>query len=224
MLHLWPHFQRGVLVETVPGLLQGSKHSSHDTEQTVEGQLCRAGRENSQVSAFLLSCYRKTTVPLVNGFYFRGLISRYLYENKTRKFVDVLQRILDGYNSRPNKRLGGLAPDQISPANEMEVWDKIYRPILHAPSVSKKAPKFKRYDLVKLRADRLTFGNPSHKGYTTRWSRETFYVLQHSTKSRGGQHRYLIADLAGKLVSRSGYYENQLLSLGRSYKTLAKDL
>ena len=64
---------------------------------------------------------------------------RYLYHNKTHKYIDVLQSLVDGYNENYHSRIN-CAPSMINKENEAQVWAKQYLP---KKSVKVKEIKFK---------------------------------------------------------------------------------
>src|SRR5690349_1418958 len=71
-------------------------------------------------------------VERVNGT-IKNMIWRYLEANRTEKWVDVLQSLIDNYNSRPHSTLSAAlgqpkAPNDITPAEEQQViyQNKVY--------------------------------------------------------------------------------------------------
>ena len=54
-------------------------------------------------------------------------IYRYLYHNKTHKYIDVLQSLVDGYNESYHSEIN-CAPSMINKENEVQVWAEQYLP------------------------------------------------------------------------------------------------
>ena len=56
----------------------------------------------------------------------KGLMYRYFIHKQTYNYTDVLQQLVDNYNTRPHRSLLGLAPTQINKKNEARVWKQMY--------------------------------------------------------------------------------------------------
>ena len=94
---------------------------------------------------------------------------KYFTANSTRKYIDVLDDLVDRYNNTLHSSIG-MTPTQASEKkNEVEVWRNLYGD--YRPP-KRKAPKFKVGDKVRITRKKQTF----EKGYTPRWTEEIFTV------------------------------------------------
>lgn len=100
-------------------------------------------------------------------------IHKYFTKKKTWHYLNVLQRIVDTYNSTPHRSLNYLSPTEITPRNEKAVWDFQYKDYF---SKNKTRFKFKIDDLVRISKYAKTF----RKGYLQTMSSEVFRVHHRS--------------------------------------------
>lgn len=131
----------------------------------------------------------------------RAKMWRYFTATKKERYIDVLQRIVDGYNGATH-RTTGRAPDTINDLNGEDVWRKMY-----GYSERRKAPKYKVGDLVRINKAKGTF----EKGYRTNWTRELFQVVR-VYKRR--QPEYKLEDLNGQDIT-GNFVEGELQGIER---------
>ena len=93
---------------------------------------------------------------------------KYFTSKKTKKYVNVLQKIVDAINERYSRPIA-MRPSAVTYDNEMEVWQRLY-------GTSAKPAKFKHSvgDRVRIAAKRGTF----HKGYLPRFTHNIFVITQ----------------------------------------------
>jgi len=94
---------------------------------------------------------------------------KYFSANSTRKYIDILQYLVDGYNNTIHSSIGMSPKEASQKKNEAKVWHNLYgdyRPI------KRKIPKFKVGDKVRITKKKGIF----EKGYTPRWTEEMFTV------------------------------------------------
>ena len=79
---------------------------------------------------------------------------RYFTAANTLRYVPVLQDFVPGYNRSVHRSIG-MPPQQVTHANEQQVWNRLYA----KPSSSsrKKAPEFKKGDWVRLNKKHRVF-------------------------------------------------------------------
>ena len=97
---------------------------------------------------------------------------KYFSANNTRKYVDVLDKMVSQYNSSRHSSIK-MTPVQASiTRNENKVWRNLYpaKSALRPP----KEPKFSVGDTVRISKKKGTF----EKGYTPRWVEEVFTITQ----------------------------------------------
>jgi len=93
---------------------------------------------------------------------------KYFTANSTRKYVDILDKLADRYNTVHSSI--GLTPKEASEKkNEVKVWRKLYGNYTHQKRMT---PKFKVGDKVRITIKKGVF----EKGYTARWTEEVFTV------------------------------------------------
>ena len=94
---------------------------------------------------------------------------KYFTHNRTKKYTDVLQKIVDSLNNRYCRPIG-MRPSAVSFDNEQEVWRRLYGSM--TPKLAKF--KYKTGDRVRIAVDRATF----RKGYLPRFTDNTFIITE----------------------------------------------
>ena len=88
---------------------------------------------------------------------------KYFSANSTRKYVDILDNLVDQYNNTIHSSIGMTPKEASKKRNEAKVWYNLYgdyRPVKY------EAPKFKVSDKVRITKKKGIF----EKGYTPRWT------------------------------------------------------
>ena len=85
----------------------------------------------------------------------KSRLERYFVENKTKRWVDILDNMIDNYNNTPHRSIG-MTPNQVSDENADKVFKQLF-PDLHL--VAK--PRLKVNDLVRTLKEKNIF----EKGY-----------------------------------------------------------
>ena len=95
---------------------------------------------------------------------------KYLSANNTRKFVDVLDVLVDQYNNTIHSSTKMTPNEARCKENENKVWRNLY------PEFGGKtlAPKSSIDDHVRITKKKKTFD----KGYTQRWTEEVLKILK----------------------------------------------
>ena len=93
---------------------------------------------------------------------------KYFSANNTRKFVDVLDLLVDQYNNSINSSINMTPKAAGRKENENKVWRNLY-PELDGKTL---APKFSIGDRVRITKKKKTFD----KEYTQRWTKEVFTI------------------------------------------------
>ena len=91
------------------------------------------------------SSYKAAMVERVNRS-LKTRMWRYFTHNGTRKWVDILQKLLRAYN-HSHHRVLGRTPAEVNPNNEADVWYHLYA---KKGTASGKRSKFKVGDVVRL--------------------------------------------------------------------------
>lgn len=116
----------------------------------------------------------------------------------TRKWLPVLQEIIDNYNSTEHRTIK-MKPKDVKKKHEAQILSYLNRNITQPLSLK---PKFKIGDLVRISRARSVFD----KGYLYNWSAELFKVI--SIKMTN-PIVYLLQDLKGQNIQGS-FYQQEL--------------
>jgi len=132
---------------------------------------------------------------------FQDKLYRWMYENNTRVFVNIIPKLVQSYNDTVHSTTG-FAPNKVTPENSMELYERVYIPLLNKKAASKRNYAFRVGQLVRL----SLFKDKFKRGYTQNYSEEVFKI-----HSRIPSHpaRYKITDLKNEKVSGS-FYEQEL--------------
>lgn len=137
----------------------------------------------------------------------KSRLSRYMTQNQTHRWVDVLPNIIKSYNSTYHRTIK-MAPNQVKQRDEPYIWMSVYdQPTKEASSKPKKAKtihfKFKIGDSVRISHLR----KPFDREYDERWTGEHFVVKSRST--RQSIPMYELQDIDGDNVEGT-FYEGEL--------------
>ena len=124
----------------------------------------------------------------------KNRLEKYMWHNKTKRYIDILQQVIDNYNATPHRSIG-MAPNKVNRNNREKVFRKMYKNI----AITKK-PRLKVGDKVRIAKLKSTF----EKGYTRKWSIELYSIV--SAKSRGAVDYYKVSDEFGNILPRQRYY------------------
>ena len=127
-------------------------------------------------------------------------ISKYLTFNKTKRFINVLDQIVKGYNSTVHSRTK-FKPIDVHKSNEKQVFNNLYK---NRTQLEKSL--FSKGDKVRVVLIRSTFD----KGYLPNYTKEIFII--HKILYTSPYYRYKVKDKKGNIV-RGSYYSKELLKL-----------
>lgn len=113
-----------------------------------------------------------------------------------RRYIDVLQDLVDAYNDRFHRSIG-MTPNQVTYENQEDVWLKLY-----PPRVLKHKPRLKVGDHIRISKLRMSF----ERGYTPNWSYEIFKI---NKVLNTDPITYEIKDAGGEAVEGC-FYEEEL--------------
>lgn len=103
----------------------------------------------------------------------RTKIQHFMVANNTLRYIDVLPKILFGYNNAVHSSLIDYTPSQVTLDNEKEVFEKQYRPYLNSKKTQKK-PKFKVGETVRI----SSYRGPFYKKTTSKnFTSEVFTIV-----------------------------------------------
>jgi transposase InsO family protein len=116
----------------------------------------------------------------------KGRLYKYFHNKKTHRWIDVIDKIVDGINNTINRGIG-VRPNDINYKNSQEHRERVFGSAYN----SDKKPKFKVGDLIRINKDKGVFGKGYHPNYTL----EIFKIK--AVKYTDPPH-YKITDLKGE--------------------------
>ena len=135
-------------------------------------------------------------------------IYRYMYANKTERYIDALGDIVQGYNDTYHSSIG-CSPSSVNRTNETRIWAHQYlKPSKSASEFKKVKFKFSPGNLVRI----SNYRSPFSRGFGQTFSEELFKV-----RSRFGGYpiTYVLEDLHGETVSGLFYEPELVLVTGK---------
>lgn len=137
----------------------------------------------------------------------RELITKYMVHQKTLNYIKVLPQILDVYNNRPHRTLGGYTPNSVTKKNAQFFFDLMYKKYLNQ---KKKKYKFQINDRVRISSYKKIFDKTEVQNFTN----EIFIVVNRKDTN---PPTYIIADEKTNEIIVGAFYEPEL-SLVRKEK------
>ena len=126
----------------------------------------------------------------------RSRMWRYFHAVNQRNYLNVLQRLVSGYNASKHSSIG-MAPKDVTHKNQHVAWMKLYGHMLRPQR--KKRPirtQLEQGDHVRISKEKRTF----EQGYKTNWSTEIFVIDQVLVLPAGGGFKYRLVDRQGEEV------------------------
>ena len=96
---------------------------------------------------------------------------RYFSANGTQKYTDILQPLIDKYNSTKHRSIGMTPADAREPSNYQQVFKNLYYKKVKSRNIK---PKYKVGDQVRISKKKNTF----KKGYTINWSDKIYTITK----------------------------------------------
>ena len=150
----------------------------------------------------------------------KQLIYRYLFQNNTYKYFDVLDKIVLSYNLRSHKSLHGLSPSEVTPENQVKLWNRMYihKNFKNPKTKEQSEPRFKYNvgDLVRISFDKKTF----ERAFNIKYSLEPFQIS--ARHMRDGIPVYLLKDMKNEPLLGGYVYENELVRIRKDDSDLWK--
>ena len=144
------------------------------------------------------------------------ILYQYCTENATYKFYDKLQLLLESYNSRPHRMLGGLSPKDAEldiNASKVAMENEKY-----LCKFKKRKPKYEKNMLVRIKSERNTF----HKGYRPSFNNEIFKIVK--VKLNLPIPLYTLASLDDQEVLIGNFYQFQITPVKQTEHRIEKVL
>ena len=138
----------------------------------------------------------KTKASVVERFIrtLKGRLEKYFVKNKTKRWIDVLDQLIENYNKTPHRTIG-MSPNEVTNDNSDKVFKKMF------PDLQLEAkPRLHVGDQVRKLKEKTIF----EKGYKQSWSNEVYQIQQ--VKQAAGRVWYIICDLNGNRQHGIKYY------------------
>ena len=132
----------------------------------------------------------------------KELIIRYMDDNNTSRYVDVLQNLVLSYNKTYHCRIK-MAPIDVDEKNLAKVLKNLYGFMWKKDLYTRKKSKLNLNDKVRISSVR----HPFKKGYEGYWSEEIFTISK--IKGRHPRSMYQVKDDNGEIVK--GYFYSEEL-------------
>ena len=128
---------------------------------------------------------------------------RYFTENKTFRWIDVLDKLSNAINNSVNRSIG-MAPNDVNFDNQEEVFNRLYGS--QAPPI---LCKYKVGDIVRIPENKKEFA----KGYKPNWSRELYKIRKILSDRRVCYFK--LKTISGHRLDKS-FYEQELNFVARN--------
>ncbi|KAJ8019141.1 Endogenous retrovirus group K member 11 Pol protein [Holothuria leucospilota] len=134
---------------------------------------------------------------------------RYFTANGTRRYVDVLQKFIDGYNRSKHSSIA-MAPKNVDKYCQEEVWQRLYGDVA-VKDVVERGFKFALGDTVRI----SMATRPFRKGYLPQWTDEVFTVARRIQRV---PPVYRLKDYGGELIEGT-FYEQEMQKVSKEDQT-----
>ena len=133
---------------------------------------------------------------------------KYFTDYKTNRYIDVLPDLVEDYNNTVHSSTKLTPVEASKKENKLKVWRNLYPDRYKA---NRQNPKFSVGDRVRISKKKKVF----EKGYTTRWTEETFIIKQIRETN---PITYKLVDLEGEEIKGTFYGEELQKSKEQLYK------
>lgn len=122
---------------------------------------------------------------------------RYAYHKNTSKFQDIVESVVKSYNNTIHGTTK-MRPNDVNAGNALELYDRVYTPILLRQAREKLEPTLTVGDLVRI----SLFKDRFKRGFSAAWSEEVFSIFAIVPSH---PIRYKIKDLKDEEIQGSFY-------------------
>lgn len=143
----------------------------------------------------------------------KGMMYRMMRKNRSYRYIDQLQNLVDSYNASPHRSLGYLAPKEVNKQNEADVFAYMY---LRKPKKAQKKIQFryKKGDLVRI----SHLKHPFRRSYQQQYTSEVFKIDTRQIKN--GIPMYSLKDLNDQKLSSALFYSSELQKVEKDENSL----
>jgi hypothetical protein len=144
----------------------------------------------------------------VNGT-LQNLIYRYMTEYNTKRYIDVLSKLVETYNKRDHRSLKFLPPREAERDQNILFFRRLFRqknaPIIEKGIKKKRKPRFKVGDVVRIHAYERKF---TKRSYSKHFNEELFIIVQISYRLPIPLYR--LQALNNNEILEGDFYANEL--------------
>ena len=126
----------------------------------------------------------------------KSRIWTYFTARQTRKYMDILDSMVDSYNKSFHRSIG-MSPVQVKKSDEDKIWNRLYGQQQFIPSKKKKLEKGQKVRISNVKGS-------FDKGYVPNWSEEHFLVQERKEK---GKPVYKLTDKSNEDLKGAWYRE-----------------
>jgi transposase InsO family protein len=151
--------------------------------------------------------FSETKAPHIERFNrtIQDLIYRYMTENETFRYIDILDKLLETYNNRGHRTLKYLTPNEAEDeSNHQKVANALNEYYTKFVQLNKQKPKYTVGQTVRIK----TLPNRFDRGYNERFAREHFKIVE--VKTRMPIPMYILQSLDNNEIISGGFYSNEL--------------
>jgi len=132
----------------------------------------------------------------------QGMLYKYLTENETRRYLEVLPTLLQSYNNRVHRMIG--TTPAIAEGNSDVHLEMRKRMSDYYSKIKPKMPKFQVGDFVRI----VKLKGKFDRGYNERAAREIFKI--HEVKTNLKIPMYVLSNYNGDEIIKGRFYQNEL--------------
>lgn len=148
--------------------------------------------ENDDIKAGIVERFNRTL---------KVKLWRYFTKHNTKKYLQILDDIVDAYNRSPHRSIG-MAPNDVNKSTKGKVWYRLY-----ADPAPYKSSNLRVGDSVRISKTRRVF----KKGYLPQWTEEIFTIVG---RKNTRPITFVLSDYSGEILKGS-FYSQELQKIDK---------
>ena len=136
------------------------------------------------------------------------MMYRMMRKNRSYRYIDQLQNLVDNYNASPHRSLGYIAPKDVNKQNEADIFAYMYlkKPVKVHMKIQF---RLKKGDLVRI----SHLKHPFRRSYQQQYTSEVFKISNRQIKN--GIPMYSLKDLNNQTISSALFYSSELQKVNK---------
>lgn len=184
---------------------RGTEFTNRQVQNYLANQGVKMMYPNSEKKAAVVERFNRTL---------QGLMYRYLTENRTNNYMDVMENLINSYNNRGHRSLNYMSPEEAeldeNKSRVLSAHNERYAKLAN----KRKKPKYKVGDRVLVKNLPT---NRFHRGYQRSFRHEQFEIIE--VRTRMPIPMYIVKSLDKGDVIQGGFYAEELQPIrGDVYK------